>query len=191
MRVNRSLMLDDSVDFIQERAAPALVFIYQLTALLCFAIIPLLAANWLRQPFIGAFLEHTLMINTVTPTRPGTWDLQGQGLPFGYQLAGIDDHPIGDSRQFSQVISTYQAGQQVSLTLRRRLDGPPETITRVVTLRQFPTADRLTYLIIPYITGLFYLVSSVWVFSLRRWDAAGRAFALFHRRPGCGGGLPV
>jgi hypothetical protein len=34
-------------------------------------------------------------------------------------------------------------------------------------------------LLIPYVTGLIYLVSSLWVFGIRRTDATRRAFAVF------------
>ncbi len=39
--------------------------------------------------------------------------------------------------------------------------------------------DRWLFLYIPYLLGLIFLASSIWVFSQRRDDAAGRTYALF------------
>jgi len=183
MLKSRRRMLPDLLSFLEEQAAPALVFILQISALICFALIPILAANWLRLPFIGAFVEHTLMVNTVTPTVPGGWELQRLELPFGYQVAALDAAPIGNLRQFQDTLARYQPGQVIDLTLR---DPDGELLTHPITLQRFPTPDRLTFLILPYLIGLVYLGSSVWVFSLRRWDAAGRAFALFTASLGLG-----
>jgi hypothetical protein len=42
-----------------------------------------------------------------------------------------------------------------------------------------PGLDLFTFLYIPYAIGLVYLITSLWVFRLRRGDPAGRAFAVF------------
>jgi hypothetical protein len=52
-------------------------------------------------------------------------------------------------------------------------------IEREVTLKEFPFVGRVTYFLIPYFIGLIYLGSSIWMSSLRRKDASGRAFSLF------------
>lgn len=46
-------------------------------------------------------------------------------------------------------------------------------------LQPFSLFDQLTLLYIPYLVGLVYLLSGLWVFSLRRWDPSGRAFSIF------------
>lgn len=178
LREQRAAALD-TWEYIQERAVPIIVFIYLLTALLAFALIPLLAGGWLRLPFIGAFVEHTLMVNTVAPARPGSWELQRQGLPFGYQLDAVDGETLRDPRHLGQILAGSQVGQTVTLSLSQPGDPQAPAIQRQVTLQPFPSADRFAYLVLPYLTGLVYLASGIWVFSLRRWDAAGRAFAIF------------
>ncbi len=40
-------------------------------------------------------------------------------------------------------------------------------------------SNRWTYIYLPYLIGVAYLLTSLWVFSLRRHDAAGQLFALF------------
>jgi len=55
--------------FFQKRVAPALVFVYLGVIVICYLLAPVLYINSLRVPFIGAFVEHTLMLNTVEPSR--------------------------------------------------------------------------------------------------------------------------
>lgn len=179
----RRRRLPDLFAFLEEQAAPAMVFIFQISVLICFALIPILAVNWLHLPFIGAFVEHTLMVNTVAPAQPEGWPLHRLGLPFGYQVKAVEGAAVENIRQYQDALSGYQPGQVIDLSLRR-LDG--ESLNTTITLQKFPTADLFTFLILPYFIGLVYLGSSVWVFSLRRWDAAGRAFALFTASLGLG-----
>lgn len=44
------------------------VLVYQIVILSAFLIIPILAYQWVRLPFLGAFIEQTLVINQVTPS---------------------------------------------------------------------------------------------------------------------------
>lgn len=162
--------------FIQDRVATTVVFGFQILTAFCFALIPILAYNWLRTPFMGVFVEHTLFVNTASPTQVGSWALNNLDLPFGYQLANINGTRVRTAQEIMSVLQQYQPGDTVAIDLAAP-DG--ELMTVPIRLARFPAADQLTYLIIPYLTGLVYLLCSVYVFSVRRRDAAGRAFALF------------
>jgi signal transduction histidine kinase/putative methionine-R-sulfoxide reductase with GAF domain len=48
-----------------------------------------------------------------------------------------------------------------------------------LTLQPFPDSARLIHLVIPYLVGLVFFGVSLWVYGLRRGEAAGRAFAFF------------
>ena len=56
----------------QDRVVPFLVVLYQVVTIVAFAAIAILAYRWFQTPFIGAFLEHTLIFNAMQPTQPGT-----------------------------------------------------------------------------------------------------------------------
>ncbi|MCI0521328.1 MAG: GAF domain-containing protein [Chloroflexi bacterium] len=176
MALKRPLTAPRLWSFLSNRAAPAVVFIYQLIALACFIAIPILAFNWLRLPFIGAFVEHTLMLNTSAPSRAGEWELQHMGLPFGYQIKAVNGEAIASYAELQAVLAAQEFGAPLTLSLST-LDGEDKEVS--IVLQQFPRRDALAYLVIPYVIALFYMGSSIWVFTLRRWDAAGRAFALF------------
>src|SRR4030042_237547 len=109
--------------YLRSRAAPLLVFFYQLTVLVYFVFIPIQAYTWLTQPFLGAFVEHTLMLNTAAPSRPGTWELQGFQLPFGHQIVALDSTPVSSVPQLNLLLSQHRPGQQVDLDLRLTVAG--------------------------------------------------------------------
>jgi signal transduction histidine kinase len=162
---------------LQDRLSTSLVATYQIVALVVFAIVPVLAFQWLQTPFIGVFIEHTMMANGVAPQTPEAWPAFTQGLNvFGKQLTHINGERLFTSKELQALLQTYAVGEEVILTFTD-LDGVEKVIE--VTLQAFPLADQLAFLYVPYFTGLIYLLSSIWVFSLRRNDAAGRAFVLF------------
>jgi signal transduction histidine kinase len=160
---------------VQDRIAPILTFLYLLLASMVFLVAPVLFIVSVRTPFIGAFTEHTLMLNTAQPTRPGAWGSQLR-LPFGYQIVALNDTPVKTVMQWRTDLAQYKPGDTVTLTLRTPA-GELESLQ--IRLRSLPIADQLSYFVIPYITGLVYLVCGLYVFGVRRFDPAGRAFALF------------
>ncbi|MEW5868668.1 MAG: GAF domain-containing protein [Chloroflexota bacterium] len=174
---------------LQERVIPVLVVGYSVIVLVCFLVLPLLFIQTVRLPFMGAFYEHTLMINTTSPTIPGAWDkgLGREGLQFGYQIYAINGERVYRTSQMSGVLGQYQPGEQVTITLLAP-EGALQDYT--VELIRLPFSDQLSYFIIPYLTGLIYLASGLYVFGIRRNDPAGRAFGLFTAATAMGlGGL--
>jgi signal transduction histidine kinase len=167
--------LADWMHYLQMYVTPVIVFCYLVMALGVFLVTPVLYFNTARMPFIGAFVEHTLMLNTATPARPGTWGEQLR-LPFGYQLRAVAETPVASVGEFRSVLKNLSAGQETELVLRD-LQGVEHSVK--VKLIRLPLLDQLSYFVIPYLTGLIYLLSGWYVFGIRRHDAAGRAFALF------------
>ena len=159
----------------QDRIAPYLVALYQAVIIVAFAAIAILAYRWFHTPFIGAFLEHTLVFNAMEPTRPGTWNAKNLGLDFGHQLISIDGQDIRSVREYIDKLETYAVGDVVALSV---LTPEGEIRDVEITLQRFPTPDRMAFMVIPYCIGLIYLISGLWVLSLRRADSSGRSFAL-------------
>ncbi|MBN2145820.1 MAG: GAF domain-containing protein [Anaerolineales bacterium] len=156
--------------------APALVFLYQIVGVVAFGIYPLLAADWVKIPFIGSFLDHTLYFNSSTPIRPGTWEIQKMKWEFGYRLSAIDGLPISDVAELYDTLERYSIGDVVEV---QAWTAQGDLTTHNITLIHFPTIDQWGYIITPYAIGLIYLFTGLWVFGLRRRDATGRAFAVF------------
>ncbi|GAB4578714.1 MAG: hypothetical protein Fur0022_14500 [Anaerolineales bacterium] len=161
----------------QDRLSTILAAIYQFAALVIFAIVPLLAYNWLQTPFIGFFVENTMLTNGVGPQKPGSWPAYAQGVnKFGMHLTEINGEAVFSPQELIETLSKYEVGDTVVITY---VDLDKTTKELEVELQAFPFADQISLLLVPYFTGLIYLLCSIWVFSLRRNDVAGRAFVLF------------
>jgi signal transduction histidine kinase len=158
------------------------VLAYQGVALLALVVIPFLAIPWLRTPFLGAFVEQTMVFNGVGQDSPQpTWSLfQDNSLALKYQLVKVNGVGVQSEAQIRKALpgpAGWQPGQAVPVVVRRIADGQEQT--RSVTLQSFPASASTIYFIIPYIVGVLYLGISLWIFGMRRSEPAGRAFALF------------
>ncbi|HNB51523.1 MAG TPA: GAF domain-containing protein, partial [Anaerolineales bacterium] len=165
---------------LQDQVSTYLVAAYQFVALAIFAIVPILAYQWLQLPFIGVFVEHTMMVNGVGPQAPEFWPAYAQGLDkFSkhYQLTAINGEAVFTPQEMQKVLKQFAVGETVTLGYTD-LDDQSQATLEIV-LQPFPVADQIAFLYVPYFTGLIYLLSSIWVFTLRRNDAAGRAFVMF------------
>jgi signal transduction histidine kinase len=156
--------------------APTIVFIYLIIAIITFIIIPIQASTWIDIPFIGSFVENTLLLSNTPPSRPGTWEVYNLNLDFGYQVTSIDNKTITHPDHISNILSSYEFNSSAILNLRSP-QGEFESFE--IILPEFPLVDRIAYFYIPYVIGLFYLGSSLWVYFLRRQDTTGRSFAIF------------
>ncbi|HSO27994.1 MAG TPA: hypothetical protein VLS48_07990, partial [Anaerolineales bacterium] len=164
------------VHSLQDRLPPVIVIAYQATVIAAMLIILFLGLRWMRQPFLGAFVEHTRVINTVTPVQPDSWALQRYDLPFGYQIVALNDQPVASVQEIQAFLSRQNVGDVVVVATVGP-DGARQDFS--TELQTFPFADRLTFFYAPYAIAWVYLLASLYVFALRRRDPAGRAFALF------------
>jgi signal transduction histidine kinase/putative methionine-R-sulfoxide reductase with GAF domain len=164
---------------IVNRVLQIMVLVYQGIALLAFLVIPFLAIQWMQTPFLGAFVEQTMVFNGVgQASPPQAWGLfQDQSLWLTTQLVQVNGREVHSEAQVRAALVGTQDGQSVPLVLRRIADGQAQA--RTITLNSFPAAARTVYFILPYIIGLIFLGISLWIFGMRRTESAGRAFALF------------
>jgi len=166
-----------------------LVFIYQAIVVVAFLAIPFWAVNFFQQPFLGVFIEHTLVTNGVGINDAPEWTLynQGQGLNlFGNQLTSlslIDPNNNAAStihpKSYDDIFS-FLAGRSVGENVRLiflMADGAEKTFDTA--LSEFPISSQWQYFYIPYLIGLVYLGAGLWIFGMRRNETAGRAFSIF------------
>ncbi len=153
----------------------SLVFVYLLLALGVYFYAPLQALRWMDTPFVGAFVEHTMMFNDIHAAGGDAWVLKTQGFGLGDQLLQIDGQPVPDAAAMQRVLSQHKPGDEVFLGVRTS-DGQLQAV--LVTLQTFPLADRIAFFYLPYFLGLVYLISGLWVFLVRRYSVDGRAFSV-------------
>jgi len=152
-------------------AAHIAVGILAVVMLVAVALAPFYAWRWASQPFPGTFFEPTL---NVTDANKPEWDGPRRGLVFPDHLVAIDDLPVYSRSDIERVLSQRGFGAQVTLRVVT-LSGQEKLVS--VTLSHFPRRDLFSYFVVPYIVGLVYLALGLWVFAMRRDQAAGRAFA--------------
>jgi signal transduction histidine kinase/putative methionine-R-sulfoxide reductase with GAF domain len=161
------------------RALQITVLVYQGIALMTLLVIPFLAIHWMQRPFLGAFVEQTMVFNGVGQETPEqSWSLfLDKSLKLTHQLAAVNGQNVSSQAQIEAALANNRPGESVPVVLRRIADGKLET--RSITLSSFPSTARMAYFFVPYVVGLLFLGISLWIFGLRRTEAAGRAFAVF------------
>jgi signal transduction histidine kinase len=157
------------------RVRQSIVLAYQAVAVLVFIGGLFLAYDWLRNPFIGGFFEHTLVLNgSNTSEKNRDWALYEQGFKLGDQLISVDGQPIRNSDDLKNKLGSLSVGQTVSVVLLT----PQGEVETGVTLQPFPAADQIAYFVMPAFLSLVFLVVSLWIFGLRRTEPVGRAFSI-------------
>ncbi len=165
------------ITFIQRRVVPAIVTVYVMVAALTYLAAPVLAYTWLQTPFLGAFMEHSLVFIGAGPERPSAWEtLDLDEAPHTYQLLTIDDQEVSNVWDVPEILGEHEAGESVELTARS-LAGLETSLE--VELQIFPSGAITKFLYIPYGVGLIFLVSAIWVYLQRRSSEDGRSFVVF------------
>ena len=151
--------------------------IYLLIATLALAWAPVDALQWFKHPFLGAFIEHSLVLNGVGPSNPDeAWELYRVDNQFGSQLISINGEPVPDSATYRKILRQYYPGESVTITLEK---PSGERRTYQVTLQKIPSRDFFNFFDVPYLIGLIFLVMALFVFFSRKEESQVRIFTLF------------
>ncbi|HEX2993557.1 MAG TPA: hypothetical protein VHP14_01965, partial [Anaerolineales bacterium] len=153
----------------------SIVWVYQFIAAGVFIASLILGSTWIRKPFIGGFLEQTLVLNDSQSQSDTLWTLYEAGFNVGDQLISVKDQPVTDTEDLDRILSSSVIGETVSVEMRT----PEGEIRQAeITLRSFPVADRIAYFAVQAFLSLVFLLISLWIFGLRRTEPAGRAFSI-------------
>ena len=169
--MNESYRVNDVIS----KATQSIVLVYQTVAVVVFAISLFLAYDWLSTPFIGGIFEQTMVLNGTDTYEAGKhWALYGQGFTIGDQLRSVNGQQISNAEDLERTLNSLQVGQSVSVVMSTSKGER----TADVTLQPFPSADRISYFVIPAALSVVFLSISLWIFGLRRTESAGRAFSM-------------
>jgi signal transduction histidine kinase len=158
-------------------------------AVIVYVLTPVLAWQWTRSPFLGVFLEPTLVISDA---HNPNWPAWQAGLQNADRLLAIDGRSVATGRDVAAVLRQRQPGQTVTLTVEKDpakqvSDGggpdsrqtPAEVVRVEVSLINFPLGDLLRAFGFPYLLGLLYLMLGITVYWMRWREHSGQIFALF------------
>jgi signal transduction histidine kinase len=152
-----------------------LVLVYQGITFLAIVIAVILAFQWIQTPFIGAFVEHSMVFNGVgSPSNSPEWELFKE-VKWKDQLTAINGQPVRSALEMQEVLRQFSPGDTIPITVKTA-EGPIKDIN--VTLKRFPVVDTILLLGLPLLIGLIYLAVSLWIFGMRRTEHSGRSFTL-------------
>jgi signal transduction histidine kinase len=158
------------------KVVQSVVLVYQGIAAVVVIASLFLAYNWLKNPFIGGFFEHTLILNGSDTSEAGRkWALYEQGFGFGDKLESVGNQAISNADDLSKTLGSFRNHETVPVTIRMS-DGDLRTVN--ITLQPFPLGDQIAYVLLPAFLSLVFLGISLWIFGLRRTESAGRAFSM-------------
>jgi signal transduction histidine kinase len=157
-----------------QRLRNLLIILLLVTALLINVLAPILAAQWVRLPFLGLLTEHTLVVASVYNP---DWPVRQQLDQAIYFLRAVENTPVNDSKTLARALEGLTLGDTVSITLSR-LDSPA-TETLDVEVFTFPWPDFLIIFGLPYLIGLVYLALGLFVYRVRASERVGELFLTF------------
>ncbi|MCR4408126.1 MAG: GAF domain-containing protein, partial [Anaerolineae bacterium] len=137
---------------------------------------PILACQWLRQPFAGVLLEHTLVVSSDEPSWPG----HQAGLRYPDRIVAVDGQLVRNSVELRALLQARSPGDVVVYTVESE-DGRGGWIEHpvAVSLTTFPPFQFIINFIIPWLIAAVYLVTGLWVYWRRPRTRIGEAFAVF------------
>lgn len=156
------------------RILTGIVFLYQAMAAVVVVWALILAAGWVREPFLGSFYEHTLVFSD-PGSETGAWEFN-KVVSSGDRLVAINGEQVNTGKDVRKVLANFVPGENVTVTVEFK-DGNTRELS--ILLQNFPEDGISVYLVLPSILSFIFLVLSIWTFGLRRNEPAGRAFTLF------------
>jgi GAF domain-containing protein len=137
---------------------------------------PILAWRWVRQPFAGVLLEHTLVVGSDEPT----WAGHQAGLRYPDRILAVDGQPVSNSAELSALLRDRQLGETVVYTVESRDERGGWTERSVaVPLSTFPQPQFVINFVIPYLVAVIYLGVGLLLYRQRSQTRVGQAFAVF------------
>jgi signal transduction histidine kinase/uncharacterized membrane protein len=178
----------------QQRLSVVITTLWLVMAIIIFPVAVYGAWTFIHQPFVGLLVEQSGLINeSGAGESPVRWPAKAidpaQHLPLTLpdQLLAVGEVPFrpGMSIGDALVDAGVKPGDTVRLrvTKAKRGDGnvwiPGETVDVDLPVIAFPYEDRPGYAALPLIMSLAFLVIGLWVYVVRREQAAARTFVTF------------
>jgi signal transduction histidine kinase len=141
-----------------------------------FIILPITFTQVIRAPYIGAFVENTLIVSPLVKTRASNISPSDPVLQSGEMILSIEGQKIQNIDHFYRSLGKFTIGDQVEVALR---SYSGETRAILIPLDQFASIDLLSHGILPYLSGLVALGIGIWIFSAHRHSLLGKVTTIF------------
>lgn len=141
-------------------------------ALAMLVLTPFWAVEWSREPFLGVFLEPN---NIVSQIDEAGWPARNMGAVWSDRLVKLDDQLVVSADEVRAFLKTNGFTPLEAEFVKQTGGAYILTITPI----RFPFGSLLTSFIIPYLTGLVFLLTGLWAYRIRSDLRASRAFVTF------------
>ncbi len=147
-----------------------------ITALVAMVVYPVLAFQWRAQPFIGALMSNTLVINGANPIVDDQWSALQAGIQQKDMLVALNGEDLGTmGRDFTGArarLNTYLANAQVGDEVQLDVLRGDTILGFNFTLDQFSDGDFLIFFFVPYLSALI-VVAVGFIFLIFRRQVLG------------------
>ncbi len=146
--------------------------LYALLAGVILLLAPIGAYQWYRQPFIGAFIEPN---NVVSLIHGPNWPAFQVGVRWPERLLEANNQPIHNAHELASFMQA-NGFTPLNLTFQHREGG---IYTVALLPRRVHPLELFRFFVIPYLTGVLFLISGLWAYRLGSNQRPARAFLLF------------
>jgi signal transduction histidine kinase len=158
------------------------------------------ALQWRSEPFFGALLTRTLVVDGSVPVSTDTWPALEAGLQRGDQIIALNGQALSDTpdnyetalQNFLASMQALNVGDTVQVAFLRPAEFDSATTATLCdtssggelltcsvryTLSTFPANDFLAFFVVPFVCGLIALIVGIGVLALRPKLASTRSVA--------------
>ena len=141
-------------------------------AIALLALTPFWAAQWLREPFLGALFEPN---NVISQINGDGWPARQAGVVWSDRLVEVNGRPVENAAGIRAALA-QNGFAALEATFQQR-EGGRFTIT--LTPIRPAWRDFLSLFVFPYFVGLIFLLTGLWAYRIRSDLRASRAFVTF------------
>lgn len=134
----------------------------------------LMALSWVRQPYMGLLLEHTMVISS---TQGEGFSLPHPELTNPNRLLKANGQPVPNQAALSHILKEVGLGGEITYEIECQSGEGWRTSWVTLPVVAFPGRDFLALFLVPYFIGLVYLAAGIWVYHLKSDTSGGRTFA--------------
>ena len=150
-----------------------IVALLMLVAALVLVVALVQAIQTVRQPFLGAFVEPTMIVNGVGDEN---WSGRAAGLDYPDRLTRLDGQALAHPSSLYDLLPDYSVLNKVDV----EIEHPDAQGRQVqVELQSLPTSAFMGFFVVPFVVGLVFLATALMVFVARHDRPVGRAFPIF------------
>jgi signal transduction histidine kinase len=157
----------------RESVMQVIVALPMLVAALIFLVALVQAIQVARLPFLGAFIEPTLVVAGIGDEN---WSGRAAGLDYPDRLVKLDELPVTNPSSLYNLLPDLIVGATVDVEVELP-DGSGRQIP--VRLQSITAAAFAGFFVVPAAVGMVFLATALVVFAARRDRPVGRAFAIF------------